>query len=143
MIEGVCVHVKEKQFYQFPFCTLAFLLLGAFMKTYIAESDRVRIFVVNMIVVLFQVLSDNKLGTVGATCFCRMLSVNAGLRKLDLSGDVYSFVIQSCKSFHFVLFVCHFFFFSIPFSAALQPYFCWKDHSFHSLKFPSHFFGLS
>jgi len=33
-----------------------------------------------------QVLSDNKLGTQGAQCMCKMLSVNAGLRKLDLSG---------------------------------------------------------
>ena len=37
-------------------------------------------------IVSFQNISDNKLGTAGAKCFCRMLSVNAGLRKLDLSG---------------------------------------------------------
>ena len=36
----------------------------------------------------FQILADNKLGTAGAKCFCKMLSVNAGLRKLDLSGEL-------------------------------------------------------
>lgn len=53
-----------------------------------------------MCVVCLQCLSDNRLGTAGARSLCRMLGVNAGLRKIDLSGKYtqisYFYYILNC-----------------------------------------------